>query len=86
MTRATRRLRESQRKGDEMTTATKITTATVDAALAAVQIDRSGGQGHDWRAEDLSADIREEIACEMLDGGRTHCDDYTASNGQHYRW
>mgnify|MGYP000912045063 CR=1 FL=1 len=54
-----------------------------------VQIDMSGGQGHCWRSvDDLNcpADIAEEIACEIIDGRRESCDDYIASNGQHYRW
>jgi hypothetical protein len=51
-----------------------------------VQIDRSGGQGHCWRIADVSGDIAEEIAAEMLDGGKEECDDYIASNGCHYRW
>ncbi len=47
----------------------------------------SGGQGHCWRTPaDLPATIEEEIAAEILDGGRETCDDYVASNGQHYRW
>lgn len=53
-----------------------------------IQIDRSG-QGHCWRnidAEDIPADIREEIAAEILDGGKDECEDYVATNGQHYRW
>lgn len=54
-----------------------------------VQIDRSNGQGHCWKPADeidLPADIREEIAAEIIDGKREHCGDYVASNGQHYRW
>lgn len=53
-----------------------------------VQIDRSG-VGHCWvdiAADDLPASIREEIECEMIDGGQEECDDYVASNGMHYRW
>jgi hypothetical protein len=52
-----------------------------------VQHDRSG-VGHCWEAidEDEPASIREEIAAEILDGGNESCDDYIASNGQHYRW
>ena len=51
-----------------------------------VQIDRSG-VGHNWRdAEDIPDKIREEIAAEILDGGKDECEDYVASNGLHYRW
>ena len=61
---------------------------TTDEILSTVQIDRSG-VGHAWTAidaDDLPAAIREEIECEILDGGKESCDDYTASNGLHYRW
>ena len=53
-----------------------------------IQHDNSG-VGHNWRtttADDLPANIREEIECEIIDGGKESCDDYTATNGQHYRW
>ena len=53
-----------------------------------VQHDASG-QGHAWRdidAEDIPANVREEIECEILDGGKDECDNYVASNGLHYRW
>lgn len=53
-----------------------------------VQVDHSG-VGHCWRdvtADDLPANIRQEIECEIIDGGREECDDYVASNGLHYRW
>lgn len=49
----------------------------------------NSGVGHNWRVidpEDIPANIRIEIECEMLDGGLESCDDYTASNGLHYRW
>lgn len=52
-----------------------------------VQVDRSG-VGHNWRTidpEDIPANIREEIAAEIVDGRET-CDLYVASNGVHYRW
>ena len=45
--------------------------------------------GHNWRtidASDIPANIREEIAAEINDGGINHCDQYTASNGLSYRW
>jgi hypothetical protein len=54
-----------------------------------VQIDASGGQGHCWQDVDddtCPPSITEEIAAEIIDGGRETCDDYVASNGQHYRW
>lgn len=49
----------------------------------------NSGVGHNWRAIDASeipADIRAEIECEMIDGGKDECNDYVASNGLHYRW
>lgn len=52
-----------------------------------VRVDRSGGHGHCWRvAYDLWADVREEIAAEIIDGGKEECADYVASDGEHYRW
>jgi ferredoxin-thioredoxin reductase catalytic subunit len=52
----------------------------------AIQIDRSG-VGHCWvAADEIPESIREEIAAEIIDGGNESCDDYIASNGQHYRW
>lgn len=54
-----------------------------------VYVDRSGGQGHCWvevTPDSLPVNIREEIECEMIDGGLAECQDYVASNGQHYRW
>lgn len=51
-----------------------------------VRVDESGGQGHCWRCVSIPADIAEEIAGEIADGGKEECADYTASNGQHYRW
>ncbi len=53
-----------------------------------VQVDKSG-VGHCWAniaAEDIPANIREEIESEMIDGGKESCDDFLASNGRHYRW
>ena len=50
-----------------------------------IQIDRSG-VGSAWRdihADDIPANIREEIECEMIDGDAT---EITASNGMRYRW
>lgn len=51
-----------------------------------VQYDHSGGQGHCWRDCDPGPDVRLEIEAEIVDGGREECDDFTASNGCHYRW
>lgn len=67
-----------------------MTTATQNNLVCGsqVQIDMSG-VGHCWRnvdAMDLPVTIREEIECEMIDGGKDDCDDYVASNGMHYRW
>lgn len=53
-----------------------------------VQHDRSG-VGHCWvdrDADDLPADVRLEIEGEIVGGGKDSCEDYLASNGQHYRW
>ncbi len=53
-----------------------------------VQVDRSG-VGHCWVDVDddtMPATIAEEIAEEIIDGGHETCEDYVASNGQHYRW
>ena len=64
---------------------TEIETTICDATISH---DRSG-VGQCWRiidASDLPANIAEEIAAEILDGERESCDDYVASNGQHYRW
>lgn len=53
-----------------------------------VQVDRSGRR-HCWvnvTADEIPANIREEIEAEIIDGGKEECDDYVASNGLHYRW
>lgn len=53
-----------------------------------VQVDHSG-VGHNWvnvTSDSLPAHIRLEIEGEMIDGGKGSCEDYTASNGVHYRW
>jgi hypothetical protein len=53
-----------------------------------IQHDNSG-VGHNWQAisaGDLPANIREEIECEILDGGNEECDGYVAANGLLYRW
>jgi len=49
----------------------------------------SSNVGQNWRTidcRDIPANIREEIAAEILDGGKNHCDQFTASNGLSYRW
>lgn len=54
-----------------------------------IQYDNSGGQGHAWIAaneDNCHPGIQEEIAAEIIDGGLDECDDFTGSNGQHYRW
>ena len=53
-----------------------------------IQIDRSG-VGHNWRtidASELPANVAEEIDWEIVENNQGECDDYTASNGLHYRW
>lgn len=53
-----------------------------------IQHDNSGA-GHNWRtvdANDIPVSIAEEIAAEIIDGGKKTCDDYVATNGLHYRW
>lgn len=73
----------SHRAGD-----TTMTTHHLVIAGHDVQIDLSG-QGHAWRPateDDCPANIQDEIAAEILDGGLESCDDYAASNGLHYRW
>lgn len=53
-----------------------------------IQIDHSG-VGHAWQninADDIPADIREEIAAEIIDGGKDECEKYLATNGITYRW
>lgn len=70
----------------------KKNTRSADESLVCgrkVQRDHSGGQGHCWRAvsgDDLPANIREEIAAEILDGGHETHSGYRATNGQVYRW
>jgi hypothetical protein len=50
--------------------------------------DKSG-VGHNWvlaDANSMPANIRQEITGEIIDGKVDECNDYVASNGQHYRW
>lgn len=66
-------------------------TTTIEVCGKEIQIDRSG-VGHAWRAlttddqHDTTPDVVEEIAAEMIDGGKKKCDLYVATNGLHYRW
>lgn len=49
----------------------------------------NSGIGHNWRiidANEIPADIREEIEGEMIDGKNSKCEDFVGSNGLHYRW
>lgn len=49
----------------------------------------NSGVGHNWRridASEIPADIREEIAAEIIDGKKSTCECYTASNGLNYQW
>jgi hypothetical protein len=49
----------------------------------------NSGVGHNWRkidAREIPAGIRDEIAGEILDGGKDTCSQYTASNGLSYQW
>lgn len=63
-----------------------MTTTATDICGKTIKHDASG-VGHCWRvASDIPADISEEIAAEILDGGKDTCADYVASNGEHYRW
>lgn len=64
----------------------------LDAVVIAgceIQIDRSGGQGHCWsgiNALDIPVRVREEIEGEIINGSKESCEDFVASDGQHYRW
>ncbi len=53
-----------------------------------IQVDPSG-QGHAGRTADeesCPANGQAEIAAEIIDGRKSECADYRASNGLHYRW
>lgn len=53
-----------------------------------IQHDNSG-VGHNWRsidANEIPADIREEIEGEIIDGKKETCGDFIAGDGLHYRW
>jgi hypothetical protein len=53
-----------------------------------IQFDASG-RGHAWRnatSDNCPSHIQDEIAAEIIDGGKDESDGFTASNGQRYRW
>lgn len=65
-----------------------MTTTQLKVCGKTIQHDKSG-VGHCWVAADefnCPADVQEDIAAEIVDGENDTCDDYIASNGQHYRW
>ena len=62
--------------------------ATCEICGIRIQHDNSG-VGHNWRNiddDEMPADIREEIAAEIIDGKRETCECYRATNGLYYRW
>jgi hypothetical protein len=63
---------------------------TTNTTICGITIKHDNSNvGHNWRtisASDIPADIREEIAAEILDGNQDTCSQYTASNGLSYRW
>ncbi len=65
-------------------------TSTTETKICGTTIQHdNSGVGHNWRnidAQDIPANIVEEIAAEINDGGQDECEDYVASNGVHYRW
>jgi hypothetical protein len=64
-------------------------TTTIEKICGKTIKHDNSGVGHNWRtidASDIPADIREEIAAEIIDGKRDACADYLASNGLRYRW
>jgi hypothetical protein len=65
-----------------------MTAAQVKVCGKSIQLDKSG-VGHCWvpaSETDCPASIQEEIAAEIIDGGRKDCDRFKASNGDNYRW
>ena len=55
---------------------------------ATVRHDASG-VGHCWRTvsrDEIPVDVLTEIECEIIDGKKEACDDYVATNGEHYCW
>jgi hypothetical protein len=65
-------------------------TTTNETLIAGRQIQYdNSGVGHNYRnidASNIPADVREEIAAEIIDGKQSQCEQYVASNGCHYRW
>lgn len=65
-------------------------TTTNESLICGKQIQHdNSGVGHNWRnidGQDIPANVAEEIAAEIIDGGQDECADYVASNGLHYRW
>lgn len=63
---------------------------TTEPLVCGYQIQRDmSGQGHAWTnidADDIPANIREEIEGEIIDGGVDDTDLFVGSNGIHYRW
>lgn len=63
-------------------------TDTMTVCECQIQYDASG-VGNAWQpatADNCPVTVQEEIAAEIIDGKQESCDDYLASNGQHYRW
>jgi len=63
---------------------------TMNTTICGITIKHDNSNvGQNWRtinASDIPANICEEIAAEIIDGGKNHCDQFTASNGFSYRW
>ena len=75
------------RRGETRHEGGKMTTETLVCGCQ-VQVDRSG-VGHCWvnvNADELPANITQEIEGEIIDGGQEGCEDFIGSNGLHYRW
>lgn len=75
-------------KQQERKTNMKKVTITISDVDYKIQIDKSG-VGHCWvdaDEYDCPSSTREEIAAEIIDGGKSTCDDYRATDGRHYRW
>lgn len=72
-----------------------MTTATGEKTMTTIEIDGceiehdKSGSGHAWvaaTADNCPANIVDEIAAQIIDGGKTRCDGHVASNGLRYRW
>lgn len=63
---------------------------TNETMVCGIQIQHdNSGVGRNWKnidAQDIPANIREEIEGEIIDGKTETCKDFVASNGLHYRW